>query len=372
MNQILNENEISIREILDYLKKKKNIFFSLFKIILLSTISFAFVGFLEYKTADIEFESKATLLNEDQESSASGNSSMKDLAIRAVLGQDEKMDQKKEDLYSLIVYSNPFLLELSHKKIKLNNQNISIYQFFVNKKESISLFDKVTQKIVRKNKEKDFYSNIENSINYGLNQAFTSNAIVYNLSSDDKRIINILKSKIKLIQSGKLIYITVKMPDANLSAQANKELIELLVKYATRIKLAKQLENISFLEERTKEAWQKYNLSQQRVAGFKDNNYNLIFETIQTKNINYQNDLNLYSSVYNQLFSQLEQAKIQLKKDSPLFTFVEPIYIPEGKFIDNSVIYQYATIGFLCGILFFIIKIIIPNWLFRLPKFKRN
>ena len=141
------------------------------------------------------------------------------------------------------------------------------------------------------------------------------------------------------------------MPEANLSAEVNKVVLELLIKYTIRFKASKQLENVDFLEARTAEAEIKYKESQQKVARFKDNNYNVIFQSVQTQENVLQNNFVLYSSIYNQLVSQLEQAKIQLKKDSPLFTVVEPVYIPDQVAIDNSKIISYLIKGIFIGLL---------------------
>ncbi|MFM7357393.1 MAG: hypothetical protein ACKO1T_02350, partial [Sediminibacterium sp.] len=130
-------------------------------------------------------------------------------------------------------------------------------------------------------------------------------------------------------------------------------------KYAIRFKASKQIENVEFLEARTREAEAKYIESQQKVAKFKDNNYNVVFQSVQTKESVLQNEFSLYSGIYNQLISQLEQAKIQLKKDSPLFTVVEPVYIPDEIATDNSKVVSYSIKGLLIGLvisLYFLYK----------------
>ena len=77
----------------------------------------------------------------------------------------------------------------------------------------------------------------------------------------------------------------------------------------------------------------------------------MIFQSIQTQESVLQNNFILYSGIYNQLVAQLEQAKIQLKKDSPLFTVVEPVYIPDQVAVDNSKIVSYLIKGFLLGLI---------------------
>jgi hypothetical protein len=367
MRDDFKENELSLKEIILFLKKYKKYFKELVIVLSLTTLFFSFIGYIDYSTASIEFESKATLLNEDATSNEQGGS-IREMAIKAALSQNNEIqNQQSDDLYSLITNSNPFLLELAHKEIQISKNHKSIYSYFYNQSEEISLQKRILNKLKNSFKKPRIIQN-QNSkndtlLNFDFNQAFTSRAQIYFLSNEDKKIINILKSRIKLSQKGKLIFLLVKMPEAKLSAEVNKALIELLIKYTTRFKVAKQLENIKFLEERTKEAKEKYNYSQNKVASFKDNNFSLIFENIQTKQNNNQNEFNLYAGIYNQLILQLEQAKIQLKKDSPIFTFVEPIYIPDGKIMENAKISKFGAIGFFVGILIFSIILVFRNFL---------
>jgi uncharacterized protein involved in exopolysaccharide biosynthesis len=192
----------------------------------------------------------------------------------------------------------------------------------------------------------------DSAISNQLKGSFANKVYISNLTGDDKKIIGILASRIKLTQLGKLSTLYVKMPEARLSAAVNKVVLELLIKYAIRFKASKQLENVEFLEARTAEAELKYRESQRKAAQFKDNNYNVIFQSVQIQENVLQNNFNLYSSIYNQLVSQLEEAKIQLKKDSPLFTVLEPVYIPDQIASDNSKIVSYLLKGIILGVLF--------------------
>jgi uncharacterized protein involved in exopolysaccharide biosynthesis len=191
----------------------------------------------------------------------------------------------------------------------------------------------------------------DSTISNQLKGSFANKVYISKLTADDNKIISILSSRIKLTQLGKLSTLYVKMPEASLSAEVNKVVLELLIKYAIRIKASKQLENVEFLEARTAEAEVKYKDSQRKAAQFKDNNYNVIFQSVQIQENVLQNNFVLYSNIYNQLVAQLEQAKIQLKKDSPLFTVLEPVYIPSQIATDNSKIISYLMRGIIVGLL---------------------
>ena len=121
------------------------------------------------------------------------------------------------------------------------------------------------------------------------------------------------------------------MPEPVLSAQVCKLVLEKLIEYVSTYKTAKQRDNLIFLEQRKEEAESKYRQAQMNVTGFKDNSLGLIFQSVQTKETVLQNDMNLAFTVYNQLAGQLEQAKIDLKKESPIFSALNPIEVPSTK-----------------------------------------
>ena len=60
-----------------------------------------------------------------------------------------------------------------------------------------------------------------------------------------------------------------------------------------------------------------------------------------------QNEMNLAFSVYNQFAMQVEQAKIELKKESPIFSTLNPIEIPSSKSepIVWKIVFKYFSIG---------------------------
>ncbi|MHA8095482.1 hypothetical protein ACMH5Q_11360 [Aquirufa lenticrescens] len=362
MNKTFSESEISFKEIYDYIKGYRNHFKLLFKVVISTVLLFALLGYFMSLFSSVEFESNAKLLNESSENSSSGTS-VKDMAIKAVLGNESPAnsldENNKSDLYSLIVFSKPFLLELSHKRLPFQTQKVSTFQYFTQKPIEDSFFEKLKNKFGDEKRIIN-YNTTNSKIEIDTNQYFISIPVVKNVTLEENNIIEILKSRIKIKNSGNLINVAVLMPDKNLSAHLNKELITLLMKYMSIIKLNKQLENIKFLELRTTEARYKYVNSQRKLASLKDSNLNSIFQSVQSNQEYTQNEFNLYSTIYNQLMSQLEQAKIQLKKDTPIFTFVEPIYIPQNKIVDNSVITRFTVIGLIVGIVIWGILLVYP------------
>jgi hypothetical protein len=311
---------------------------------------FTTIGYVAKKTSPKEYESLCVLY--DEQGSSQDNSIIAISKLAGDNSRNELSESSGGDLYQLILKNKPFLLELAKIQIfkDKNNKNVTLEQYFKKdipldaiEKVIAGIFSNSSVNVDHKSKSDKSSSGFEES-------SFINKVYVSELTANDKKIISILGSRIRMTQSGKLSTLSVKMPDPKLSASVNKAVFELLIKYAVRFKVSKQIENVNFLEERTKEAEVNYKVSQKRVANFKDNNYNVVFQGVQTQESVLQNNFVLYSSIYNQLASQLEQAKIQLKKDSPLFTVVEPIYIPDQVAIDNSKVISYMIKGVLIGL----------------------
>lgn len=359
--EFLNK-EFTLKDIANYLAILLVIFKPAIKksilIIAFFSALFAGIGYFAKVTSPKEFESKCVLY--DEEGGANPNSSLQ--ALTLLTGGNSIKSQagpSGDDLYQLILTNKPFLLELAKTPIYVKNQNntITLDQYF-DKKTELDIIERIFNSIKGWffNSQKTIVSKksliTDSIISNQLKGSFTNKVYISELTGDDKKIIDILASRIKLTQLGKLSTLYVKMPEANLSAEVNKVVLELLIKYAIRFKASKQLENVEFLEARTAEAELKYRESQRKAAQFKDNNYNVIFESVQIQENVLQNNFVLYSGIYNQLVSQLEQAKIQLKKDSPLFTVVEPVYIPDQVATDNSKLISYLMKGIFIGLLF--------------------
>ena len=373
VKNIISGEDISIQELFKPLYVLKGRLKWLLLYLSFPVIIFGILGYIAKNTSPKEYEAKCVLLTE-QATASQAQGSLMALAMltggTGAAGNNASSDGS--DLYQLILSNRPFLIELSQKPIYLPDQNKSITLGRYFKKElptdAVTAFIKSVQTFPsRIFGSKATHATDEDSTDIltkaktamdSANASFSTTVYVSELNNNQKTIIGILASRIKLTQVGKLITLTVKMPEARLSAEVTKAVLNLLIEYATRFKVGKQLENVRFLEQRTAEAVVKYKGSQQRVASFKDNNYNVIFESVQTKGKELENDFVLYSGIYNQLIGQLEQAKIQLKKDTPLFTVVEPVYIPEENAVNNGILFSYLSQGFMIGLLLTILFVI--------------
>ena len=363
----ISGDELSLGEIREFFKIFKGLWKRSLIYVLLPVIIFGFIGFLAAITSPTEYDAKCVLISDQSSNPSNVAGGLQGLAsLAGVSVPAGGSDPMGAELYPMIISNKPFLIELSKTPIYvINGEKAETFESYFKREIRPDLITRILnairhpsdiKKLFGKSKSTGaiFPAKLINNDTAKLKETelfFSNQAYISELTAEDKNIIGILTDRIKFTQSGKLITLSVKMPEARLSAEATKTVLNLMIKYAIKFKTGKQLENLRFLQERTAETEIKYKECQQRLAGFKDNNYHVIYESVQSKELQLQNEFSLAFSVYNQFVTQLEQARIQLKKDSPLFTVVEPVYIPAAISADaNKQIISYASSGIFIGI----------------------
>jgi uncharacterized protein involved in exopolysaccharide biosynthesis len=71
-----------------------------------------------------------------------------------------------------------------------------------------------------------------------------------------------------------------------------------------------------------------YEKLQDERAVFVDQNINISSSLFQNKLSRLESEMNISESIVQQLASQVEQAKLQVNKDTPVFTTIKPVTIP--------------------------------------------
>ena len=124
------------------------------------------------------------------------------------------------------------------------------------------------------------------------------------------------------------ITLSVDMPEPLAAAQLAAKVQELLQRYVTDFKIQKVKANLEFVEGRYEEAKKEYEKKQEELAIFNDANRNLVSNVAKTTQERLNNEYTLLFGVYSELAKQREQANIQVKETTPVFTVVEPVTIP--------------------------------------------
>jgi hypothetical protein len=230
-------------------------------------------------------------------------------------------------LYPEIIASVPFKAELAEVLIPYEGKQITFKEYALNKKSGIlASIKKYTiglpglllstfknkdsippsslngQKVmVVSNDDYGFYKNFDQyiSINVDLKEGF----IELNISYDEPLRTAILAQKAQEILQKKVIEYKIK--------QAKEVLKYTQEQYDLKKALL-------------------YN-AQANLAGFKDRNIFISTSSFQTQLLRLESDYNNANIVYQELAKQVEQSKLQVSKDTPIFSVLKPVVVPNEK-----------------------------------------
>ena len=228
--------------------------------------------------------------------------------------------------YPQIVSSIPFQLELMTTPLSFSKigHDVTLYEYYSEYKKPNPLLKYtiglpgVILKALRKEQ-----SIADSGVSDGL----------IHMSNKQKNVCDILRSKISIELNSKdgYIILSCRMPEALPSAQLAQRAQELLQQQITDFKIQKAAANLEFIQQRYDEVQGQYNKAQETLAKFMDRNVHIATAIFKTESDRLENDYNLAYSIYSEMAKQLEQAKIQVKEDTPVFTIIEPAIVPLEK-----------------------------------------
>ncbi len=142
-------------------------------------------------------------------------------------------------------------------------------------------------------------------------------------------VINELKSRITTsIEENGTVKVEVEMPDPMVAATATEMAVKFLTNYVLEFRTEKAQQDLAFVEKQYNEKKDRYNAAQQQLARFQDRNTNIFTQSAQIELERLNTENNLAFNLYQSLAQQLEQAKIKVQEETPIFKVLEPIQVP--------------------------------------------
>jgi LPS O-antigen subunit length determinant protein (WzzB/FepE family) len=266
-------------------------------------------------------------------------------------------------LYPKIVSSIPFKLEIMNTPIKFTefDKPISLFDYIIKEKKTsvLGTLKKYTLGlpgvIIVAIKGKT--SSLE------LPKKMDDQPIL--LTEDQFKVSKVLDEIVSLEVEPKQGYLTltVTLPEAIAAAQLTKKAQELLQQNITNFKIQKAKEDLEFIQGRYNEAQAKAEGYQINIAQRTDQYKNLTSSVPQVQTTRVQTKYGIASTVYQELAKQLEQAKIQVKKDTPVFTIIEPVSVPLERSKPNRpmILFIWILLGGITGLSFVFGKPLLAN-----------
>jgi len=153
------------------------------------------------------------------------------------------------------------------------------------------------------------------------------------LSEEDFELIKYLENLVSIETNEKEGYISLSIVD-------NNPLIAAQIAKATELALQKRIidykiENARSLYEFTSEQFnakqKEFYALQDELAEFTDRNRNISSAQFQNQKLRLEAQYSIVNAVYTELAKQKEQAAIQVSKDTPIFSVIDPVVVPKEK-----------------------------------------
>ena len=336
--QHYSEDEIDIIEYLNKVYKER-------KLILKSSIIAAFVGIVFALSQQNEYTSSTTFIPQLSSEVKTGGSSLSSLASLAGIniGGFEGSSVFPPSLYPQVVNSFPFKLELLSSNIELNNKKLTVRQYF---SENESSFDFIGTL-------KKYTLGLPSLISKSLRTADSGNSRsgIYSVSEEDQELFNKLSQKSSLSMNESKGFITMSYTDKNKSvaAQITKIAQTLLQQKIIKFKVQSSKEILDYTQNQYNDKKIIFQKIQDERAIFVDQNINISSSLYQNKLSRIENELSVAQSIVMQLASQVEQAKLQVSKDTPVFITIKPVNIPYERSSPKRklIVFTYIFIGFI-------------------------
>ena len=285
------------------------------------TAVFFFVGVIVSVFSPVRYKAGSVfvpqLTDNKNNSPLGGLASLAGVNLSAVLGNQTQ--DIPPALYPNIMESTPYRLALLDTPVDLENKNIRTYitsnvkgptVFSTLKKYTIGLPGLLFKK---RETTKNVYDDS-----------------LFRITEKDQGVFNFLDQALSVEVDDKngLVFIDVELSDRLVAAKIAEAATNLLQQRIIDFKTQTARENLRFTQTQFNEKKIEFEQMQDSIANFQDKNLNITSSFYQNKLTRLEARLAVVTAVFQELAGQVEQAKIQVNKNTPIFTIVEPVTIP--------------------------------------------
>ena len=183
---------------------------------------------------------------------------------------------------------------------------------------------------------------------------------IFSVSKEDESLFNYIRNALSLSLNEKEGFITISFTDnnKNVAAQITQIAQNLLQEKIIEFKNKSSKEMLDFALKQYSEKKESYEKLQDERAIFVDKNINISSSLFQNKLSRLESEVNISESIVQQLASQVEQAKLQVNKDTPVFTTIQPVTIPFERSAPkrSQIVLIFGFLGLVLSIGYVLIK----------------
>ncbi len=241
----------------------------------------------------------------------------------------------RPDLYPDVIRSLPFQLELIEQEIYFADYDttVNIYTFFTQIYEPgfYHAFKRYT--VGLNSLEREMGNKNAPALDIGWR-----GKDVLELSSSQRAVARGMTEVFEISVDGEKLTIEVWLPDPLGTTQLVSIIKRSLSEYVIGYQTEKAMQDLEFIERQYEAAKTRFINIQESLAEFRDENKYIATARAEAELQRIESEYNLAFDVYNNLAQQLEQARIKVQKDTPVFSTLEPAVVPGSPGSPNRVL----------------------------------
>ena len=327
--QVNSNDEIDIIDLLKEIYKSR-------KLIIYATVIFSIIGIALALLLPVKYKSTTVFITQNQESGSSSLSGVASL-VGINLGSSSFGGEIPSAMYPQIIESVKFK-RLLLKKV-------------IDKKSNITLENFITEY-------------------YKIQEGEEENVSDLGMTLKEEKYFKILTKilNVSVNQKDGFISIDCEMPNAEYSAKIAKYSRELLQNIIIENKIETARQNLIFSEGQLVEKKKEFDEIYSKLAFFSDSNLNSVNSFVLNERNKLESEFQIISAVVEEISKQVEQAKLQLKKDTPLFSTIQEVVIPVKKSSPKRIqlVIIFGFLGFIISCISVLISKPLKNIFFEI------
>jgi uncharacterized protein involved in exopolysaccharide biosynthesis len=334
-----SEDEIDLKDLIIPIWRSR-------KQILTTAIIFAIIGGIIGFMTPATYTASSTFLPQTAQTGGGLSGSLGGLASLAGINLNAQMagGEIPPTMYEKVLSSEPFKKRLLSAKIVFNGDSLNYGTYLDNQPiSSLGVIKEYT--IGLPGKVIGAISGGTDEVSVGVNGGLQA------LSDDEYSLHKALEGKVTLTADKKegVVSISVVEVDPLVAAQVAQVTESALQDWIIEHKIKNAKAQYDFIKKQFEEKQKEFFSIQDQLAGYMDRNQNVLSATYLTRLERLQAEFDLINTVYSELAKQKEQAAIQLSKDTPTFSVLDPVKVPKEKTGPKKSIYILASffIGFI-------------------------
>ena len=253
-------------------------------------------------------------------------------------------------LYPNILKSAPYKLALLESYVRVENDSMTVRDYFKNKPTAfLSYIKKYT--IGLPGLILGAFKN---------DKSLLKEQILLQIDTETQGFFKLLDAILVLTVNEKEGFVEISFSDSDpfIAAQITNSAQSLLQRKIISQRTEFSLAQYKYTSQQYELKKQEFRAIQKEVAVFKDRNSAIGNAQFQTKLQQLEAEYSIINAVYTELAKNLEQTKLQINKDTPIFSVLNPVIVPYEKSAPKRLllIVIYSFLGLVIGMGYILIK----------------